>query len=106
MGMFDSFIVEFKDNTYELQSKCFSKDLSSYRIGDVVDGAYNGTHTYIDELYLDSKQKQTYSDKYSSKPSLLAINSIIFFLFSFKSNSILLKRQFPILSLITWGGGP
>ena len=67
MGMFDSLIIEFRDNEYELQTKSFEQTLSVYHIGDVIVGAYPGSHSYLDILYLDKEGKQAYSDNYTER---------------------------------------
>lgn len=64
MGMFDSLMVEFRGREYELQTKSFAKVLSSYHVGDLIEGAYPGSHAYLDTLYLDDKGGQINSDNY------------------------------------------
>ncbi len=79
MGMFDSLMIEFKDKTYELQIKSFSSILSSYTIGDTIDGAILGSHTYIDELYLNSEGIQVYSDNYAERYHVfVSLSSTVF----------------------------
>jgi len=65
--MFDSLMVEFRGKEYELQTKIFEKVLSSYCIGDIVKGAYPGSHAYLDILYLDDKGKQVSSNDYTER---------------------------------------
>lgn len=65
--MFDSLMIEFRGKEYELQTKSFAKLLSSYHVGDLIEGAYLGPHAYLDTLYLDDKGEQLNSDDCSER---------------------------------------
>ncbi len=60
--MFDNIVIEFQDKEYELQTKRFECVLDNYHVGDVVEGAYLGSHTYIDELLLNEDKQIVYSE--------------------------------------------
>jgi hypothetical protein len=47
MGMFDSFIIKnHHDEEIEIQTKMFSNSLQRWRVGDCIDSAPKGVHTY------------------------------------------------------------
>ena len=79
MGMFDSLIIEFRNSEYELQTKSFEQILSVYHVGEVIAGAYPGSHSYLDILYLDKEGGQAYSDNYTERfHVIIAISETVY----------------------------
>jgi len=58
MGMFDTLLIPFENETLELQSKRFDSILQTYTQGDVVSGAGSGIQIFYDEVDLDDTGKQ------------------------------------------------
>ena len=58
MGMFDTLLIPFENETLELQSKRFDCMLQTYTQGDVVSGAACGIQIFFDEVDLDDTGKQ------------------------------------------------
>jgi len=54
MGLFDSLYIEIDGRDTEVQTKRFDCCLSSYRLGDCIDGATPGVRVYFDELDLNA----------------------------------------------------
>ena len=58
MGMFDTLLIPFENETLELQSKRFDRILQTYTQGDVVSGAGSGIQIFFDEVDFDDTGKQ------------------------------------------------
>jgi len=58
MGMYDTLLIPFENETLELQSKRFDCILQTYTQGDVVSGAGSGIQIFYDEVDLDDTGKQ------------------------------------------------
>jgi hypothetical protein len=63
MGMFDSFLVDIEEQSFELQTKRFSCVLEHYRVGDIVDGAPGGVRVYLDSVGMDAEGKETWREE-------------------------------------------
>ncbi len=66
MGMFDTLLISFENETLELQSKRFDCILQTYTQGDVVSGAGSGIQIFYDEVDLDDTGKQCSHNSSSS----------------------------------------
>jgi hypothetical protein len=78
MGMFDTFIVEYKGRELEIQTKRFGSNMDEWRIGDVVEGSPVGIHTYYETVWADSEGNIKHTKDVTSIEIYITLASFVF----------------------------
>jgi hypothetical protein len=78
MGMFDSFFIEYKGSELQVQTKRFGCTLDQWRIGDVVEGAPVGIHTYYETVWADVDGNIKYTQDITSIEIYITLSSFVF----------------------------